>query len=95
MRSAGGSALVFPPGVALIPEDFAERLAQLRGLTGLSWEGLAVAMGVDSRQLLRWRRGGAPNGGAMLALVKLAMRVPGGLAVLTNEDVTVLYGQRR
>ena len=95
MRNAGGSALAFPPGVALIPEDFAERLARLRALTGLSWEGLAVAMGVDSRQLLRWRRGGAPNGGAMLALVKLAMRVPGGLAVLTNEDVTVLHGRRR
>ena len=94
MASASG-ALVFPPGVALVPEDFVARLERLRALTGLSWEGLAVALGVDSRQILRWRRGGAPSGGAMLALVKLALRVPGGLAVLTNEDVTVVWRRRR
>ena len=94
MASASG-ALIFPPGVALVPEDFVGRLERLRALTGLSWEGLAVALGVDSRQILRWRQGGAPNGGAMLALVKLALRVPGGLAVLTNEDVTVVWRRRR
>ena len=71
------------------------RLERLRALTGLSWEGLAVALGVDSRQILRWRRGGAPNGGAMLSLVQVAMRVPGGLAAVTNEDVTVVWRRRR
>ncbi len=95
--SSGGPAAVasFPPGVALVPEDFVERLTALKELTGLSWEGLAVALGVDSRQLLRWRQGAAPNGGAMLSLVRLAMRVPGGLAALTGEDVTVVYRRGR
>ena len=94
MASTGG-ALTFPPGVALVPEDFVGRLERLRSLTGLSWEGLAVALGVDSRQILRWRQGGAPNGGAMLSLVQVGMRVPGGLAALTNEDVTVVWRRRR
>lgn len=93
--ASAGSALTFPPGVALVPDDFVARLERLRALTGLSWEGLAVALGVDSRQILRWRRGGAPNGGAMLSLVQVAMRVPGGLAALTNEDVTVVWRRRR
>ena len=52
-------------------------------------------MGVDSRQLWRWRKeGGEPNGGAMLALVRLAVRVPGGLALLIDEDVTVIHTPR-
>ena len=84
--------IVIPPGVALLPEDFREKLVAIKGLTGLSWEGMAVAMGVDSRQLWRWRRHGVqPNGGAMLALVRLALWVPGGLALLTDEDVIVIH----
>ena len=81
-----------PPGVALLPEDFREKLEAIKGLTGLSWEGMASAMGVDSRQLWRWRRHGVqPSGSAMLALVRLALWVPGGLAVLTDEDVIVIH----
>ena len=84
--------VAFPPGVALMSEDFREKLEVIKGLTGLSWEGLASAMGVDSRQLWRWRkRGGEPGGGAMLALVRLALRVPGGLAALVDEDVIVIH----
>ena len=45
-----------------------------------------MCLGVDSRQLLRWRKGGAPNGGAMLSLVRLARRIPGGLDMLIEED---------
>ena len=84
--------VAIPPGVALLPEDFREKLEAIKGLTGLSWEGMAVAMGVDSRQLWRWRRHGVqPSGGAMLALVRLALWVPGGLAVLVDEDVIVIH----
>ena len=36
-----------PPGVALMPEDFPRRLAALKQLTGLTWEGMADALGVD------------------------------------------------
>ena len=75
-----------------MPEDFREKLEVIKRLTGLSWDGLASAMGVDSRQLWRWRkRGGEPGAGAMLALVRLALRVPGGLALLLDEDVTVIF----
>ena len=91
-RSNLQTPIAIPPGVALLPEDFREKLEAIKRLTGLSWEGMAVAMGVDSRQLWRWRRHGVqPSGGAMLALVRLALWVPGGLAVLTDEDVTVIH----
>ena len=77
----------FIPVVALLPEDFGQRLNRFKLLTGLSWEGLADCIGVDHRQLLRWRKQGAePSGGAMLALVLLAVQVPGGLAVLLGRD---------
>ena len=85
-----------PPGFALMPDDFSDRLTALKEMTGLTWEGMAVGMGVDPRQLLRWREhGGAPNGGAMLALVRLAIRVPEGLGELLDEDVIVIFKPRR
>ena len=84
----------FPLGVSLLPEDFSDRLTALKELTGLSWEGMSVCLGVDPRQVRHWRDGGWPNGGAMLALVALATRVPGGLGVLLNEDLMVVYGKK-
>ena len=91
-RRNAATPVAIPPGVALVPEDFREKLEVIKKMTGLSWEALASAMGVDSRQLWRWRRrGGEPGGGAMLALVRLALRVPGGLATLTDEDVIVIF----
>ena len=54
----------FVPGCALIPEDFGKRLTLLKERAGLSWEGMATCIGVDHRQLLRWRKKGAePSGG--------------------------------
>ena len=82
---------LFPPGVSLLPDDFPERLTALKEITDLSWDGMAVCLGVDPRQLKYWRDGEAPNGGAMLALVGLAIRVPGGLGELLNEDLIVVY----
>lgn len=93
-RTTGPQAHI-PPGVALIPEDFAERMTSLKERAGLTWEGMALGMGVDSRQILRWRKGGAPSGGAMLALVRLALHVPDGLSKLLDEDVTVIRGRKR
>ena len=91
-RKERATAVSLPPGVALIPDDFGERLAALKELTRLPWEGMAVALGVDPRQLLRWRQGAAPSGGAMLSLVRLAVRVPGGLSALLGEDVAIVHG---
>ena len=85
---------LFPPGVALLPEDFVDRLTAIKEITGLSWSGMASCLGVDSRQILRWRRGEWPNGGAMLSLVDLATRVPQGLGTLLNEDLIVVYRGR-
>ena len=80
----------FVPGVALMPEDFGTRLERLKEASGLTWDGFATAIGVDIRQVLRWRKKGCePAGGAMLALVDFAIQVPGGLAILTGRDVVV------
>ncbi len=89
-----GTELVLRPGVALLPDDFPERLDALKQMTGLSWERMAAAMGVDGRQLHRWRRGTAPNGAAMLALVRLATFVPDGLGALLDEDLLVVREKR-
>ncbi len=85
----------FPPGVALMPEDFAERLEAVRERTGLPWERMAACMGVDPRQLWRWRQGASPGGGAMLSLVRFATRVPEGLGELLGEELIVVRPERR
>ncbi len=81
---------LFRPGIALLPDDFPERLTALKEITGLTWEGMACCIGVDPRQLQQWRNGGWPNGGAMLALLDLATRVPGGLGKLLGRDLLVI-----
>ena len=69
----------------LMPEDFIERLVRLKEASGLTWSGMARAIGVDYKQMLRWRNGVVPSGGAMDALYRFARRVPGGLDILTGE----------
>lgn len=70
----------------LMPDDFAERLERLKEASGLTWSGMARAVGVDYKQLLRWRKGVVPDGGAMLALVRFAVQVQGGLQILIEEE---------
>ena len=95
-RLAASAPPDIPPGFALMPEDFPDRLEAVRALFDLNWEEMAVAMGVDPRQLMRWRlKGGKPNGGAMLSLVRLAIRSPQGLRTLLDEDVIVIFKSRR
>ena len=85
----------FVPGVALMPGDFGARLARLKEALGLTWEEFASMIGVDYRQMLRWRKKGAePAGGAMLSLVALAEQVPGGLDILMGRDLAVMAGGR-
>ena len=96
MGSEAPASLSIPPGIALMPDDFPKRLEAVRDLFNLNCEEMAVALGVDPRQLMRWRnKGGAPNGGAMLALVRLAIRSPEGLARLLDEEVIVIFKPRR
>lgn len=87
MSSRGrGRRLEFAPGEAQLPGDFGERLTALKRRAGLTWEEMAEALGVDDRQLLRWRRGSCPSGGSMLSLIRLAAQMPGGLNELLGHD---------
>ena len=82
----GGRLLPLETGV--MPEDFPERLNRLKEASGLTWTGFAQAIGVDDKQLRRWRNEGVePSGGPLMALVRFAMRIPGGLEILSGEDV--------
>ncbi len=40
-------------GQARIPGNFPQRLLRLKDRSGLTWDGMAAALGVDTRQLLR------------------------------------------
>lgn len=79
----------FAPGEAQLPGDFGERLIGLKRRGGLTWEEMAEALGVDNRQLLRWRRGSCPSGGSMHSLFRLAAQLPGGLSELLGDDPCV------
>ena len=82
VRRSMGGPLVLLPADPILPQDFPGRIVLLKRATGLSWEGFADALGVDYRQLQRWRRGTEPCGGALFALFDLADRVPGGMDLL-------------
>ena len=83
----------YPPShlfvdAAPLVNDLPARLARLKQALGLSWDGLAACLGVDPRQLQRWRRGTLPSGFAMAALFLLADRVPGGPAILRDSGAS-------
>ena len=56
----GGRPVPFQSGV--LPEDFAQRISRLKSASGLTWNGFALALGVDRRQVNRWREGTEPAG---------------------------------
>ena len=71
----------------LIPQDFPRRLDAFKEATELSWDSLAACLGVDVRQLHRWRKGTKPSGDGLFALLLLAARIPGGVHTLLGVDV--------
>ena len=77
--------LALPIESGVLPEDFPQRLVRLKDASGLSWRGMARAIGVDPKQLRRWRRGVEPAGGAMLSLLRFANRIPGGVHILMGD----------
>ena len=81
-----------PPLVSgALPQDFPKRLERLKEASGLSWRGMARAIGVDHKLLLRWRKGAVPSGGSMHLLYLFAARVDGGLEILIGEGFQVSF----
>ena len=76
----------YAPFDSLLPEDFAERLGRLREAAGLTWSGLARALGVSHKQIYRWRDGTEPCGGAMHSLYMFGDQLPHGLDILMGRD---------
>lgn len=63
----------------LVIPNLPDWLEWVKEVTGYSDHTLAICLGVDSRQVERWRLGRAvPSGHAMAAIVLLAERIPGG-----------------
>ena len=60
----------------------------------LTWSGLAAAIGVDYKQMYKWRKGVEPSGGAMHALYEFAGRIPGGLQILMGDGFQMTLLQR-
>ena len=76
----------YVPFDSLLPEDFTERLGRLKESSGLSWSGLARALGVSHKQIYRWRDGTEPCGGAMHSLYLFADRLPHGVDILMGKE---------
>lgn len=75
----------FPTETGVLPQDFPERLVRLRDASGLTWSGMSRALGVDPKQMYRWRRGTEPCGGAMHSLFRFATRIPEGMDILMGR----------
>ena len=76
---------------SLLPRDFPDRLERLKEASGLTWAGLAKAIGVDHKQIYKWRKGVEPSGGAMFGLFQFADRMDGGLRILLGEPVQLSF----
>ena len=88
-RRGGGPAIAgraLPCGSGRLPPDFPRRLDRLKRASGLTWDRFSEALGMETKQVLRWRKGAEPRGGPYHELIVLAGRVPGGLAILLGED---------
>ena len=76
----------------VLSQDFPKRLERLKEASGLSWRGFAKALGVDPKQLRRWRKKGVePSGGPMLSLVRFASGIPGGMEILMGEGFQMTF----
>ena len=64
----------------VFPEDFPQRLEQLKEASGLTWSELARRLGTNPLTLRRWRQSARPNALHLLALLQFAAAL--GLAHL-------------
>ena len=91
MHHTAPDDLALPIESGVLAEDFPQRIVRLKEASGLSWRGMARALGVDPKQLRRWRRGVEPAGGAMLSLLRFASRVPGGVQILMGDGFQMTF----
>ena len=71
-----------PQDIDRLLRRFPGRLNRLKEASGLSWSGLAVALGVDRKRVRLWGKGAEPRGGSMLSLFHFGSRIPGGIDIL-------------
>ena len=71
------------PFESLLPKDFADRLREA--------SGFAAAIGVDYKQMYKWRKGTEPSGGALHSLYLFACRIPGGLQILMGDGFQMTF----
>ncbi len=71
-----------PQDVDRLLRYFPGRLNRVKEASGLSWRGLAVALGVDRKRVRLWGKGAEPRGGSILSLFHFASRIPGGIDIL-------------
>ena len=82
--TAHGRMLPYQSGV--LSPDFKDRPESLKEASGLTWSAFSQTIGVDRKQVRRWRRKGVePSGGAMESLYRFAGRFPGGLDILMGD----------
>ena len=81
----------------VLPQDFPERLEGLKEASGLSWGAMTRSIGVDRKQLMRWRKKGIePCGGAMHAIFRFANRMSDGLDILMSDGSQMTFrGEER
>ena len=77
---------ILPCGSGRLPPDFPQRLDRLKRASGLTWDQFAEALGMETKQVLRWRHGTEPRGGPYHELIILAGRIPGGPAILLGDE---------
>ena len=77
---------------AVLPEGFGKRIVRLKEASKFTWNGMAQAIGIDPKSLLRWAHQGVePSGGAMLSLLRFASRIPGGVEILMGKGVQLSF----
>ncbi len=74
-------------GGTFLPTDFPERLEHFKEASDLTWDAMAACMGVDPRQLRRWRHGTRPSGDGLFALLTLASQFRGGVHMLLGVNI--------
>ena len=77
---------VLPYQSGELPKDFLARLNRLKRISGLTWSAFSQVIGVDRKQVRRWRKKGVePSGGAYHSLARFATHIPGGLETLLGD----------